>query len=95
MYNDLKNIVEYDPATARGRNRSDGREIELCPTQEEIERCTKARVEAYIATAKGIAEAVRASRSGINDKELERVELVREELYHIAQDTFINMLKNR
>ena len=94
MYtDDLKRIMEMDPATARGRNRSAQREIDLSPGKEEIERDTKARVNAYIVTARGLADAVKKARCGIGEKELERVEFVREELIHLAQDVLVDWVK--
>ena len=94
MYtDDLKRIMEMDPATARGRNRSENREIDLSPDREEIERDTKARVNAYIVTARGLAAAVKKARCGIGEKELERVEFVREELIHLAQDVLVDWVK--
>lgn len=94
MYKDeLKKIMEMDPATARGRNRSEGREIDLSPDKGEIERDTKARTDAYVAIARDIAYAVKNARCGVSEKELERVEFVREELFHLAQDVLMNMVK--
>lgn len=94
MYtDDLKKIIEMDPATARGRNRSEGREIDLSPDKGEIERDTKERTDAYIAIARDLAYAVKNARCGVSEKELERVEFVREELFHLAQDVLVNMVK--
>lgn len=94
MYtDDLKRIMETDPATARGRNISEGREIDLSPDKGEIEKDTKARTDAYVAIARDIAYAVKNARCGVSEKELERVEFVREELFHLAQDVLVEMVK--
>lgn len=94
MYKEeLKRIMEMDPATARGRNRSEGREIDLSPDREEVERDTKMRAAAYVDVARHLAEAVKMARIGVSEKELERVEFVREELYHVAQDALVEMVK--
>ena len=94
MYmDDLKRIMEMDPATARGRNISEGREIDLSPDRGEIERDTKARVNAYIMAARGLADAVKKARCGIEEKELERVEFVREELFNLAQDVLVDWVR--
>ena len=94
MYtDDLKRIIEMDPATARGRNRSEGREIDLSPDKGEIERDTKVRTDAYIAIARDLAHEVKNARCDVSEKELERVEFVREELFHLAQDVLVNMVK--
>ena len=94
MYKEeLKKIMEMDPATARGRNRSEGREIDLSPDREEVERDTKTRATAYVEIARHLAEAVKMARIGVSEKELERVEFVREELYHVAQDALVEMVK--
>ena len=94
MYtDDLKRIIEMDPATARGRNRSEGREIDLSPDKGEIERDTKARTDAYIMIARDLAYAIKNARCGVGEKELERVEFVREELFHLAQDVLVDWVK--
>lgn len=94
MYDEeLKRIMEHDPSTARGRNKSEHREIDLGPDLHEIEYATKARADGYVLIARDLADSVRRNRYGITDKELERVEFVREELYHIAQDVLVNMVK--
>lgn len=94
MYtDDLKRIIEMDPATARGRNRSEGREIDLSPDREEIERDTKERVNAYIVTARDLADAVKKARCGIGEKELERIEFIREELFNLAQDVLVDWVR--
>lgn len=93
MYDaEIKRIMELDPATARGRNKSAGREIDLRPEPYEIERAARERTDAYIAIARDLADVVRASRFGIADEELERIELVREELFSIAKDVLIGMV---
>lgn len=94
MYtDDLKRIMEMDPATARGRNKSAKREIDLSPDREEIERDTKERVNAYIVTARDLADAVKKARCGIGEKELERIEFIREELFNLAQDVLVDWVK--
>lgn len=94
MYtDDLKRIMEMDPATARGRNKSAKREIDLSPDREEIERDTKERVNAYIVTARDLADAVKKARRGIGEKELERIEFIREELFNLAQDVLVDWVR--
>lgn len=94
MYtDDLKRIMEMDPATARGRNKSAKREIDLSPDREEIERDTKERVNAYIVTARDLADAVKKARCGIGEKELERIEFIREELFNLAQDVLVDWVR--
>ena len=80
---ELKRIMEMDPATARGRNRSEGREIDLSPDREEVERDTKMRAAVYVDVARHLAEAVKMARIGVSEKELERV----------AQDALVEMVK--
>lgn len=82
-----------DISTARGRNRIEKREIDLRPAQHEIDYATRARADGYVEMARELAERVKAHRHGIGEDELERVELVREELFSLAKDLYVELIQ--
>ena len=84
---------KIDVSTARGRNKIERREIDLEPAKHEIDYATRARADGYIEAARELAERVKAQRHGIGEDELERVELVREELFALARDAYINLIQ--
>ena len=84
---------KMDVSTARGRNKIGRREIDLEPAQHEIDRATRARADGYVEMARDLADIVKAQRIGISESEIERVELVREELFALARDAYINLIQ--
>lgn len=84
---------KMDVSTARGRNKIEKREIDLEPAQHEIDYATRARADGYVEMARELAERVKAQRHGIGEDELERVELVREELFALATDVYIDLIQ--
>ena len=92
--NEIKELMEkMEVTTARGRARINGRAISLEPHKQESTYNSKERVDVYTDIARTLAERVRNARSGMTDKELERVEFIREQLYDLAKDVCINIIE--
>ena len=74
--------------TSRGRMNKHNREIRLESTFEQEEESSLTRAREYIETARKIGDMVQANRYGLDREELEQIELVREQLYHLAKGIY-------
>ena len=74
--------------TSRGRMKKHNREIRLQSTFEQEEESALTRARGYIETARAIGTMVQENRYGLDGEELEQIELVREQLYHLAKGIY-------
>ena len=85
----IKDAVEgMSVDTSRGRMKKHNREIRLESTFEQEEESSLTRARGYIETARKIGDMVQANRYGLDREELEQIELVREQLYHLAKGIY-------
>ena len=90
--NEIRNALDINPTTARGRAEMNGRAIKLEPKQYEIEQCSMERARMYVELSRTLASVVQDNRFGMNDSELENVEFVRELLLDIAGNVYKEMI---
>lgn len=80
--------------TARGRNASKGREIDLKANPTNTIDDAKKRADSYIEMAGGLKRSVATAHCGVSDKELEGVEFVIEQLEGLARMAFEEVIAN-
>lgn len=91
--NEIRQALErMEVSTARSRAKANKREVKMEPRPHEVVFATRARAEFYVEEARRIGDEVQTSRHGITDEELERVELIREMLFVLAQNTFVELV---
>ena len=93
MNEEIKRALNHmDISTARNRALMHGRAISIVPDAQEIEVAARERAKAYMDAARQLAENVQVWRTGLPDTELERIELVREELYSLSRDVLTDIV---
>ena len=85
-------LERMEVATARGRAKANKREVHIEPQKHEVEYATRKRADGYLETARNISDMVQSNRHGIKEQELERVELIREMLIVLAQNTYVELV---
>lgn len=89
---EIRNALDINPTTARGRAEMNGRAIKLEPKQYEVEQCSMERARVYVDLSRALSSAVQDNRFGVTDSELENVEFVRELLLDIAGSIYKEMI---
>lgn len=91
---EIRNMMKrMEVATARGRAEINNRAISLKPSDGEVERATRERVDLYIDLHKRIAYEIGHMREGMTSEELERIEFIREQLIDLAKDVSVAMVE--
>lgn len=82
---EIKNALEsVDVSTARGRRTLNGRQIDIEPDEYIALNSAEARGHGYLKLSNDMRNMIHSNRAGIPEAELERVELVMEQLETLA-----------